>query len=64
MKLRPLAVHYDNGFDSDTSVSNILKICEKLGVELEYNKANPEPHQHGIKRSHVPIGRSILLNFR
>ena len=27
--LRPLAVHYDNGFDSDASVSNILKVCDK-----------------------------------
>ena len=35
LNLRPLAVHYDNGFDSDTSVSNILRICEKLDVELE-----------------------------
>lgn len=42
LKLRPLAVHYDNGFDSDTSVSNILKICEKLDVELETNVANWE----------------------
>ena len=42
LKLRPLAVHYDNGFDSDTSVSNILKICEKLDVELETNVADWE----------------------
>jgi len=35
LNLRPLAVHYDNGFDSDTSVSNILNICQKLNVDLE-----------------------------
>lgn len=40
LKLRPLAVHYDNGFDSDTSVSNILNICQKLNVELETNVAD------------------------
>ncbi len=35
MKLNPLAVHYDNGFDSKVSVTNILNICEKLDVDLE-----------------------------
>ena len=40
LNLRPLAVHYDNGFDSDTSVSNILNICQKLNVELETNVAD------------------------
>ncbi len=40
LKLRPLAVHYDNGFDSDTSVSNILNICQKLNVDLETNVAD------------------------
>lgn len=42
LNLRPLAVHYDNGFDSDTSVSNILRVCEKLDVELETKVANWE----------------------
>lgn len=42
LKLRPLAVHYDNGFNSDTSVSNILKVCKNLGVELETNVADWE----------------------
>ncbi len=42
LKLRPLAVHYDNGFDSDVSVSNILKVCEKLDVDLETNVADWE----------------------
>ena len=40
LNLRPLAVHYDNGFDSDISVSNILKVCEKLDIDLETNVAN------------------------
>jgi N-acetyl sugar amidotransferase len=34
LNLNPLAVHYDNGFNSETSVSNILKICEQLDVDL------------------------------
>lgn len=42
LKLRPLAVHYDNGFDSDTSVSNILRICEALDVDLETKVADWE----------------------
>lgn len=32
--LRPLAVHFDNGWNSDTSVKNIKKVCEKLNVPL------------------------------
>jgi N-acetyl sugar amidotransferase len=32
--LKPLAVHFDNGWNSDISVSNIKKACEKLEVEL------------------------------
>lgn len=40
LNLNPLAVHYDNGFDSDTSVSNILNICQKLNVDLETNVAD------------------------
>ena len=40
LHLNPLAVHYDNGFDSDISVSNILKVCKKLNVELETNVAD------------------------
>ena len=42
LNLRPLAVHYDNGFDSETSVSNILNICEKMNVDLETKVANWE----------------------
>jgi N-acetyl sugar amidotransferase len=32
--LRPLAVHFDNGWNSDVSVKNIKKACEKLKVAL------------------------------
>jgi N-acetyl sugar amidotransferase len=32
--LRPLAVHFDNGWNSDISVQNIKKACEKLDVDL------------------------------
>jgi len=32
--LRPLAVHFDNGWNSDISVSNIKNACEKLNVDL------------------------------
>lgn len=34
MGLRPLAVHFDNGWNSNISVQNIKKACEKLNVEL------------------------------
>ncbi len=32
--LRPLAVHFDNGWNSDISVQNIKKVCEILKVDL------------------------------
>lgn len=32
--LRPLAVHLDNGWNSELAVSNIQKTLEKLGIEL------------------------------
>lgn len=32
--LRPLAVHFDNGWDSDISKKNLMKLCDKLGVDL------------------------------
>ncbi|MBN1294305.1 MAG: N-acetyl sugar amidotransferase [Candidatus Latescibacteria bacterium] len=32
--LRPLAVHLDNGWDSELSVMNIENICKKLSVDL------------------------------
>lgn len=34
MDLRPLAVHVDNGWDSELSVSNIEKTLSKLGIDL------------------------------
>lgn len=33
-KLRPLAVHFDNGWNSDVAVSNIKKATDKLGIDL------------------------------
>src|SRR4051812_14843144 len=30
--LRPLAVHFDNGWNSEISVKNIKRACEKLNV--------------------------------
>ncbi|MEY4109991.1 MAG: putative biosynthesis protein WbpG [Bacteroidota bacterium] len=32
--LRPLAVHFDNGWNTEISVNNIKKACSKLNVEL------------------------------
>jgi N-acetyl sugar amidotransferase len=34
MGLRPLVVHYDNGWDSELAVKNIENIVQKLGVDL------------------------------
>ncbi len=33
-KLRPLAVHFNDGFDNPTAGENMIKACRKLNVEL------------------------------
>lgn len=38
--LRPLAVHFDNGWDSEIAVRNIKRACSKLGVELDTHVAD------------------------
>lgn len=35
--LRPLAVHFDNGWNSELAVSNIEKTLDKLGIDLYTN---------------------------
>ena len=34
LNLKPLVVHYDNGWNSELAVKNIEKICDKLGFDL------------------------------
>lgn len=34
MGLRPLAVHFDNGWDSDVAKTNLARICDGLDVDL------------------------------
>lgn len=34
MGIRPLAVHFDNGWNSDISTKNIKLACDKLGIDL------------------------------
>lgn len=33
--LRPIAVHLDNGWDSELAISNIENVLERLGIELD-----------------------------
>jgi N-acetyl sugar amidotransferase len=40
LNLRPLAVHFDNGWNSDQAVTNIKKITDKLKIDLETVVAN------------------------
>ncbi|HOV76086.1 MAG TPA: N-acetyl sugar amidotransferase [Candidatus Hydrogenedentes bacterium] len=34
MNLRPLAVHFDNGWDSETAKTNLSRVCDALDVDL------------------------------
>ena len=38
--LRPLAVHVDNGWNSELAVKNIEQLCKKLGIELDTEVLN------------------------
>ena len=40
--LRPLAVHFDNGWNSELSVENIHKVLEKLDIDLHTHVVNWE----------------------
>ena len=40
--LRPLIVHFDNGWNSETSVRNVRKVVTKLGLELYTHVINWE----------------------
>lgn len=40
--LKPLAVHFDNGWNSDSAVRNISNLCNKLNVDLHTHVANWE----------------------
>jgi len=42
MGLRPLAVHFDNGWNTDIAVSNIKKITDKLDIDLHTHVADWE----------------------
>ncbi|PWG05526.1 N-acetyl sugar amidotransferase [Polaribacter aquimarinus] len=42
LKLKPLAVHFDNGWNSDIAVKNIKNATNKLGVDLYTHVANWE----------------------
>jgi len=39
LRLRPLAIFFDNGFVIDMAKRNVDKICDKLGVDLVIGKA-------------------------
>ncbi|MFO0357173.1 MAG: N-acetyl sugar amidotransferase [Sphingobacteriaceae bacterium] len=40
--LKPLAVHFDNGWNSENAVRNIENLCKKLNVDLHTHVANWE----------------------
>lgn len=40
--LRPLAVHFDNGWNSDLAVQNIKNVCNKFNIDLYTHVADWE----------------------
>lgn len=53
MGLRPLAVHFDNGWNSRTSVKNMQNSVQKLGVDLEWIRVD--------SKEFTDIQRSFLM---
>jgi len=57
--LRPLAVHFDNGWNSEIAVQNIKNACEKLKVDLYTHVADWEEFkdlQKSFLKASVPDG--------
>ncbi len=55
--LRPLVVHFDNGWNSDIAVKNIKNACKTLGVDLYTHVANWEEFkdlQRAFLKASVP----------
>lgn len=57
MGLKPLAVHFDNGWNSENAVRNIENLCKKLNVDLYTHVANWEEFkdlQRSFLKASVP----------
>lgn len=55
--LRPLAVHFDNGWNSDLAVQNIKNVCKRLNIELYTHVADWEEFkdmQRAFLKASVP----------
>lgn len=55
--LRPLAVHFDNGWNTETAVKNIKNACSKLNVDLHTHVADWEEFkdlQRSFLKASVP----------
>lgn len=53
--LRILAVHIDDGYDTDISKSNIKKLCEKANIELK--TITPDPTQYNaLTKAYMKAG--------
>ncbi|ERJ57724.1 N-acetyl sugar amidotransferase [Sphingobacterium paucimobilis] len=55
MELNPLCVHFDNGWNSEVAVSNIKKIVDKCGFDLETYVIN-WPEFKDLQRSFFKAG--------
>lgn len=71
--LRPLALHLDNGWDSELAVDNIKKTLDKLGVDLytyvldwdEFRDLQLAFLKASVPNSEIPTDHAIVaLNFK
>lgn len=70
--LRPLAVHLDNGWDSEIAVANIHSALEKLGIELHTHVINWEEFRDiqlaflkaGVVDCEIPSDHAIVSSVQ
>ena len=53
--LRPLAVHFDNGWNTDIAKKNLTVVTEKMDVDLAVYKIKPE-HMNDINKAFLKAG--------
>lgn len=66
--LRPLAVHLDNGWDSELSLSNIYNLAENLGLDLyvsrvdwaEFRQLQRSFLESSISNAEIPTDHAIV----
>ena len=69
--LRPLGVHFDNGWNSELATGNIENLCKKLGIELytyvvnwnEFRDLQKSFLKAGVANAEIPTDHGIFATL-